>query len=90
MAQGGHAIDVTDELAPEFSDWIKAIAKALNSSYFALDVMCSDHKILLEGSPKALEINIRAEWMHHTFSEVRTHDLAKTVVNALFGAKTIL
>ncbi len=84
MAQGGHAIDVTDELAPGFSSWIQVIAKALNSSYFALDVMCNDHKILIDGSAKALEINIRAEWMHHTFSEVRTHDLAKTVVDTLF------
>jgi|GEM_PF-1886669 len=85
MAQGGHAIDVTNELAPGFSDWIKAISKAIQSSYFALDIMCNDHKILIDGSAKALELNIRAEWMHHTFSEVRTHDLARTIVNALFG-----
>ena len=87
MAQGGHAIDVTDEIAPGFSSWIEAIALELHSSYFALDVMCNDHKSLMEGSAKALEINIRAEWMHHTFSERRTHDLAKKIVSALFGGE---
>ena len=87
MAQGGHAIDVTDEIAPDFSKWIEAIALELHSGYFALDVMCNDHKILTADSAKALEINIRAEWMHHTFSERRTHDLANTVVSTLFGGE---
>ncbi len=89
MAQGGRAIDVTDELAPGFSMWIEAITHEIRTGYFALDIMCLDHNTLLAESAKALEINIRAEWMHHTFSEVRTHDLAKTIVDALFGKVAI-
>lgn len=85
MAQGGHAIDVTDEIAPGFSNWVETISLELDSGYFALDIMCNDHTTLIGDSAKGLEINIRAEWMHHTFSERRTHDLAKTVVDALFG-----
>lgn len=89
MAQGGHAIDVTEELAAGFKQWVEVISGELHTGYFALDIMCTDHKTLTAESAKALEINIRAEWMHHTFSEVRTHDLATVVVDVLFGEEAI-
>jgi glutathione synthase/RimK-type ligase-like ATP-grasp enzyme len=76
MSAGGHAIDVTDEMSSEFAPWVVKMANELQTGYFALDLI---------GSAVALEINAKAEWMHHTFSEVKSHDLAKVVVDVLFG-----
>ena len=84
MAQGGHAIDVTDEIHPVYGKWVDRLSRKLNAPYFALDVMCNDHVTYPGGNPQALELNIRAEWMHHTFSERRTHDLASIVIRELF------
>ena len=84
MAQGGHAIDVTGAIDPVFSDWVAKITHELGTGYFALDVMCSAHDSHVSGNAVALELNIRAEWMHHTFSEGRTHNLEKTIVDRLF------
>jgi len=84
MAQGGHAIDVTDEIDAVYHNWVKAIAGKLNLEYFALDLLTQNHKKFTNKNTSALEINIRAEWMHHTFSERRTHDLAKVILDVLF------
>lgn len=84
MAQGGHAIDVTNEIDPIYHLWVKSISKKLNIGYFALDLITEDHTNFKKGHTFALEINSRAEWMHHTFSEKRTHDLAKVILDALF------
>jgi cyanophycin synthetase len=34
---------------------------------------------------KVLELNARPEWLHHTFSERRTHDVAALILESLFG-----
>lgn len=83
MGQGGHAIDVTDELDDAFTLWVEQIAADLNTGYFALDVMCLNHQDAQAGHAVALELNCRAEWLHHTFSERRVHDLASVVIDAL-------
>ena len=83
MAQGAHVIDVTDEIDPIIYSWVNALVVELGSGHFALDLMSSDHKKYVEGNTFALEINARAEWMHHTFSERRTHNLASVVLDEL-------
>lgn len=85
MAQGGHAIDVTDEIDIIYHEWVASIANELKTGYFALDVITTDHKKFVPGNSLALELNIRAEWMHHTFSEKRTHDLARLIIDTLFN-----
>ncbi|MFT5780183.1 MAG: cyanophycin synthetase [Crocinitomicaceae bacterium] len=87
MAQGGHAIDVTGEISAVVTFWVDKIVNELKTGYFALDLMCKQHEAYYDGAAVAIEINARAEWMHHTFSEVRTHDLAKTVIDVLFPDK---
>ncbi|MCB9232611.1 MAG: hypothetical protein H6581_13150 [Bacteroidia bacterium] len=85
MGQGGVAIDITDKIQPIHHEWVRRIVEHYDSPYFALDLICSD----LEGDPqqcaKAIEINSRAEWLHHTFSEGRQHDLARVLLDELFG-----
>ncbi|MCG8576821.1 MAG: hypothetical protein MI810_18215 [Flavobacteriales bacterium] len=83
MGQGAKAIDVTDEIDPALQHWVNRISTALQAPYFALDIISNDPSN--EKECVALELNLRAEWMHHTFSEKRTHDLAKTVIDELFG-----
>ncbi len=84
MAQGGHAIDVTDQLDPIIGQWIDQISNELKVGYYALDLMTLDHSNFLKGKTTALEINIRAEWLHHTFSDHKTHDLARDIIQVLF------
>jgi cyanophycin synthetase len=85
MAQGGVAIDVTDEIHPGFQDWITKLSEYLNSSYFGLDLMTTNHTKQPSQHSKVLEINARADWLHHTFSEHRTHDMADMILNAVFN-----
>lgn len=85
MAQGGHSIDVTDEIDPIYHHWVRSIFKELNIGYFALDFITEDHTNFKNENSFALEINSRAEWMHHTFSEKKTHELAKVILDVVFG-----
>ena len=82
MGQGATAIDCTDSIHPDLQYWVDKISLDLQAPYFALDIITTDPMNI--SKCLALELNLRAEWMHHTFSEVRTHDLAKTVINELF------
>lgn len=86
MGQGGHALDVTGELHPRYHAWVERLVQVCQGGFFALDLMCA-------GTPAddpvktavALELNALAEWIHHTFSERRTHDLGAAVIEAAFG-----
>lgn len=84
MAQGGHAIDVTNEIDSIYHYWVRSISKELNIGYFALDLITEDHINFKIRNTFALEINSRAEWMHHTFSERKTHDLAGIILDVVF------
>jgi cyanophycin synthetase len=81
MGRGARAIDCTDEIDPRITPWIEAICKKLNVSYFALDIICTDRRDI--STYMALELNTQAEWFHHTFSEVRQHNLEVQILDEL-------
>lgn len=85
IGQGGVAEDCTDRISSGLQEWVNALCEGLGTSYFALDIITKDIRDLK--SYVALELNLRAEWMHHTFSEGRTHDLAAVVLDELMGGK---
>lgn len=85
MGQGATSIDITDEIHPAYNEWIARITTHLNLSIFALDVLTFDHT--QAPSPEtawALEINGEPYWYHHTFSERRTHNMAKLILEDVF------
>jgi cyanophycin synthetase len=82
MGQGAIAIDVTDELDIRINQWVKELSAFLKTGYFAIDIITK--KIGDIGCYKVLELNHRAEWMHHTFSENRTHKMGEVVFKQLF------
>lgn len=84
MAQGGIAIDVTPDIHSNFQQWVTALTNYLGMGYFGLDLITTDHTALPATHTKVLEINARADWLHHTFSEVRTHDMARLILKNLF------
>ncbi len=84
MAQGGIATDVTDSIHPTYHDWVHSLTSYLQTSYFGLDIITSDFTKNPNKNAWVLEINARADWMHHTFSEVRTHDMAGLILKELF------
>ena len=85
MAQGGIAIDVTEEIHPAYHQWVSGLVNFLGTPYFGLDIMTTDYSLDPFQYAKVLEINARAEWLHHTFSEVRTHDMAGMILAAIYG-----
>ena len=90
IAQGALAVDVTDEIHPAYGAWMRRIGERLGLSIFALDVICRDHRTdpgaAAPGAVGALEINARPQWLHHTFSERRQHDIPGLILRALLGA----
>ena len=85
MAQGGVATDVTDKIHPLYHEWVSALVKYLKTDYFGLDLMTKNYIENPIENTKVLEINARADWLHHTFSEHRTHDIAGMILKELFG-----
>jgi cyanophycin synthetase len=85
MAQGAIAIDKTDEFHPDFQKWIDKIVDYFGTPYFAIDIIAEDLTKSPDQKAWALEINARPEWMHHTFSRVKTHDMGRIVLESLFG-----
>ena len=83
IGQGGIPVDVTDRLHPEYSKWVRKVAEFLNTTYFALDIIGNAPEVSPSHGSYAIEINSEPAWLHHTFSEVRTHNLAKVVVDEL-------
>ncbi len=87
IGQGGVAVDVSDEVHPDYEDWVRRIVEACDASYFALDVICEDHTLAPASGAVALELNALAEWTHHTYSKGGTHDLGTVVIDATFGPR---
>ena len=85
IAQGGVATDITDEIHPDLQKWVTDLSSYLNTGYYGLDLITTDHKAEPKISTKVLEINARGDWMHHTFSERRTHDMSGLILEALFN-----
>lgn len=84
MAQGAVAIDKTDAFHPGFQEWVDKLVAYLGTSYFAIDIIAPDLTAAPTHHAYALEINARPEWMHHTFSRGRTHDMAGLVLGSVF------
>ena len=84
MAQGAVATDVTDEIHPVYREWTTALSAYLKTGYMGLDFITTDHQKHPEGHSRLLETNARADWLHHTFSERRTHDIPGLILQTLF------
>ncbi|MEZ4326841.1 MAG: hypothetical protein R3B40_16615 [Polyangiales bacterium] len=81
MAQGARAIDVTDTLHPGWRATVARIAEHVGIAVFAVDARVTS----AEDPPHAgvvLELNARPEWLHHTFSEGRQHDVGAALLRA--------
>ena len=85
MSQGALAIDLTDEIHPDYARWTKAIADTLSMPFFSMDVLTIDHRALPGDHAMVLEINAESAWLHHTFSERKQHDFPRIFLKRLFG-----
>jgi cyanophycin synthetase len=85
MAQGGTAVDVTDAVHPHYGQWIRRAAVRLDLRIFSLDVITTDHTQPPEAHAVLLELNTNPDWLHHTFSEGRQHDIPALILQSLFN-----
>lgn len=84
MARGARATDVTDHLHPRWAEWVARAGAALGVTVFAVDALTVDPA----ADPAAvgaaiIEVNARPEWLHHTFSAGRTHDIGALLLQHL-------
>ena len=91
LSKGGRAIDVSEELHPVYREWVAAIGARLGLDFFAVDVVTTDPTADPTADPapagaRILEINAPCQWLAHTFSERRSHDLAAQILRHLFPA----
>jgi len=84
MGQGGHAVDLSDNLHHRYEEWIEKIAEKLNIEIFALDAITTDPSEDPLEHTSVLELNARPVWLHHTFSLNKQHDIATMIVKSLF------
>lgn len=84
MAQGGHAIDVTDRVHPRYLVYLNRLSDLLKMRLFSLDVMAISPESDPESHAYALEFNAQPAWLHHTFSEGRQHDIPTLILKDLF------
>lgn len=89
MAQGAIALDLTDALHPDFQLWVDQLVDYLDCGYFGIDIIALDYRQPPSNGAWLLEINARPEWLHHTFSQGKQHDIAKIVLTELFEKKSI-
>ncbi len=87
MSVGGVAVDVTDRIHPTYGLWVDAVGARLGLDIFALDIVATDPEAEPESAASVLEINPRPQWLHHTFSERRRHDMPGLILDHLFGAR---
>lgn len=85
MAQGAMAIDKTEEFHPDFQIWVDRLVGFLKTDYFAIDIIAEDCRRSPESGAFALEINARPEWMHHTFSQHKQHDIPQILLKSIFN-----
>lgn len=84
IAQGGIPIDVSDEIHPLYHQWALNLSDYLGTGYMGLDFITPNHMENPNNHSAILEINARADWVHHTFSERKTHDIAAIILKKLF------
>lgn len=85
MAQGAIATDVTGDIHPIYEDWVSKLVDYLKAPYFGVDIITPDFTKDPYENAWVLEINARADWLHHTFSERKTHDMAGMILKTIFG-----
>lgn len=85
MSQGAVAIDVTENLHSRYQEWVHKIVDYLGVDYFAIDFITKSFTENPDKQAVVLEVNAQPEWLHHTFSENRQHDIASLVLDNLFG-----
>lgn len=85
LGVGGHAVDVSDRLHPRWGEWGTRISRRLGMRAMALDAMTPDASLDPLGNGKLLEINARAEWLHHMHSDRCQHDIAGLLLDDLLG-----
>lgn len=84
MGQGGVAVDVTDALHPAYDQLIGRLASRLGLRTFAFDGIVSDPAQDPSDGLYVLEINAKAQWLHHTFSKGKTHNIPELILRELF------
>ena len=84
MAKGGIAIDVTDELHPAYYDWAAAVSQMFQLPLMAIDAVSADRSLDPADGAQILEVNTVPDWLHHTFSQRRTHDIAGMILQSWF------
>lgn len=84
MALGADAIDKTEEVHPDFQIWVDRLVSFLKTGYFAIDLITEDCRKPPDLNAFALEINARPEWLHHTFSQNKQHDIALILLKSIF------
>lgn len=85
MANGGRAVDLTDTIHPDWIELTAAVAAALGMRVLAIDAITEDPARSPADCGAVLEVNARPEWLHHTFSEGRRHDIPRLLLEDLFG-----
>lgn len=85
MAQGGHAIDVTDQVHPKYQEYLDRLAETLGLRLFSLDVMATSPDADPDLHAHVLEFNAQPAWLHHTFSDVRQHDVPTLILKDYFN-----
>lgn len=83
MSQGALAVDVTDAVHPNYQVWIDEIVKLTGAKYFGMDILTNNSDLDPYKEAYLLEVNAKPEWVHHTFSEGRRHDIAKILLDQL-------
>ncbi len=84
VARGAIPVDVTDSVHPRYAEWVERIARTFPIELFAMDVITEAVDADPERAANVIEINARPEWLHHTFSAGRTHDVPAAILRWLF------
>lgn len=85
MALGARATDVTKTVHRDYFAWIERCSEVLKLRNFAVDILTTDPAAKPAIHSHILEVNARAEWLHHTFSDGDTHDIPAMLLTDLLG-----
>ena len=84
LSAGGAAIDLTDVLHQDWVDLVECIGEAIGIRVFAVDAVTPDPSLSPAEMGAVIEVNARPQWIHHTFSSGRQHDLPSMLLRDLF------
>ena len=74
---------------PAWADTVARIARQVGISIFALDARVASPEAAPDQGA-VLELNARPEWLHHTFSEGRQHQVGEALLRACLTGKVRL